>query len=154
MHSSLNYQAICVYSGSVGIEASPANGAPIVSSIAPAGVWNHTAVTITPTALTVWANGQRLIQVSGGALGSSANQMLIGAPSPAVHANDAYFDGKLGDVRLYDRALTPSEVASTYYDKWSLYRTPEPVLAGAPAGGFFQFDQLTGGMPDLRGGMV
>ena len=64
-------------------------------------------------------------------------------------------NGAIGDVRLYDRALTPSEVASMYYDKWSLYRSPEPVLAGtAAAGGFFQFDQLTGGMPDLRGGMV
>jgi hypothetical protein len=65
-------------------------------------------------------------------------------------------NGAIGDVRLYDRALTPSEVASMYYDKWALYRSPEPVLAGAPAaaGGFFEFDQLTGGMPDLRGGMV
>jgi hypothetical protein len=64
-------------------------------------------------------------------------------------------NGAIGDVRLYDRALTPSEVASMYYDPWALYRSPEPALAGTPAaGGFFDFDQLTGGMPDLRGGMV
>ena len=64
-----------------------------------------------------------------------------------------YLDGALADVRIWNRALLPGEVESLYYDPWSLYRGPEPVLAGAP-GGFFQFDQLTGGMPDLRGGMV
>ena len=61
--------------------------------------------------------------------------------------------GISGDFRLWNRALLPGEVESLYYDSWSLYRQPEPVLASAP-GGLFQFDQLTGGMPDLRGGMV
>ena len=62
--------------------------------------------------------------------------------------------GEIQDLRVYARALTASEAMDMYYDKWSLYRSPEPVLANAAAGGFFDFDQLTGGMPDLRGGMV
>ena len=36
-------------------------------------------------------------------------------------------NGAIGDVRLYDRALTPSEVASMYQDPWALYRPARPV---------------------------
>jgi hypothetical protein len=62
--------------------------------------------------------------------------------------------GEIQDLRVYARTLTASEVMDMYIDSWAVYRSPEPVLAPAPAGGFFEFDQLTGGMPDLRGGMV
>ena len=63
--------------------------------------------------------------------------------------------GDLQDVRIYSRALSATEVLTSYQDPWSLYRSPEPMMAGTPAaGGLFEFDQLTGGMPDLRGGMV
>ena len=66
-----------------------------------------------------------------------------------------YGVGLCSDFRLWTRAIDANEATSLYQDPWSLYRSPEPVLAGAPAaGGFFEFDQLTGGMPDLRGGMV
>ena len=121
--------------------------------VPPIGKWCHAVGVYDGAYQYIYANGVLLSKVARtGSINTNSNPLVFGRyptiPSRAL-------EGAIGDVRLYDRALTPSEVASMYYDKWSLYRSPEPVLAGTPAaGGFFDFDQLTGGMPDLRGGMV
>jgi hypothetical protein len=68
-----------------------------------------------------------------------------------------FFGGRINDIRMWaNRCLTAVEVLDLFVDPWAMYRSPEPVLANAPAasGMLFHFDQLTGGMPDLRGGMV
>jgi hypothetical protein len=63
------------------------------------------------------------------------------------------WEGEIQDVRVHNRVLAPGEVLDAYIHPWDLYRVPEPMMASA-AGGLFEFDQLTGGMPDLTGGMV
>jgi hypothetical protein len=127
-----------------------------VSSLAPAGTWNHLCMVVGGSLPSIgYLNGVVLSAANTQApLGSSSDAVRIAAPSVFV-SNDRSFNGSLSDVRLWDRQLTQREAVTLYQDSFSLYRTPEPVLAGTPAaGGFFQFDQLTGGMPDLRGGMV
>jgi hypothetical protein len=86
----------------------------------PTGNWQHCAVTTD-------ADGTR-IYLNGGLIATNTNFMIntittgtdlaIGvdvAPSgiaPYVDGNVSYFDGVLDDVRIYDRALSASEIAT------------------------------------------
>jgi hypothetical protein len=117
------------------------------------GALHHLAVTYDGVAVRSYQDGV--------GTGSTAHTESIGAKSGALtrFMTDAprgtsYGGGVLYDVKIYDRGLSAGEIAWLYARPFDLYRTPEPVLAGTPAAGFFEFDQLTGGMPDLRGGMV
>ena len=61
---------------------------------------------------------------------------VTGAYDPAVSAY--YFDGQIDYMAMWHRALTGGEVASTYYDKWALYRPARPIrelYRGKAAGG-------------------
>jgi hypothetical protein len=106
--------------------------------------------------LSLYIDGVKIPMYSAG--GSDALSATIDVGLPICiggrNASSYGWSGTILDARIWQRAIGPSEAASLYYDSWSLYRQPEPALASAPAGGFFEFDQLTGGMPDLRGGMV
>jgi len=153
-HSSSASQEVTVIWDAGGFTAWYASGG--VASLAPAGTWNHLCMVVGGVLPSIcYINGVDVGQRGNvlGPMGSSSDAMRIAAPSVVAHALDDTFNGKLSDVRLWDRQLTQREAVTLYYDPWSLYRSPEPALANA-AGGFFQFDQLTGGMPDLRGGMV
>jgi len=122
-------------------------------SIPPVGEWCHMVGTYDGATVSLYINGVLVAATANtGSIATNSNDLVIGHfyYKPATYN----YNGVIGSLRLWRRALLPGEVAATYSDPWSLYRSPEPVLAGAPAGGFFQFDQLTGGMPDLRGGMV
>lgn len=83
----------------------------------PAGTWSHVVVTHdgTTNAPTIYVNGvsQALttVQTPSGSLTSDAsNDLIIGNVSDASDP----FDGKIDEVRVYNRALSATEIESLY----------------------------------------
>jgi len=51
------------------------------------------------------------------------NNLYIGRPDPKHHPNRTYFDGAIGEVQVYDRALSPEDVGTLFnlnVDKYSV----------------------------------
>jgi hypothetical protein len=116
-------------------------------------VWTNLVCTYDQTALKIYKNG--VLEASSAA--SVALNQTGTWWEFSGWANDTggrETKATMASAMIFDRALSEAEIADLYRDQWSLFRQPEPVLSNAPAGGFFEFNQLTGGMPDLRGGMV
>ncbi|MEI6327256.1 MAG: LamG-like jellyroll fold domain-containing protein [Candidatus Roizmanbacteria bacterium] len=74
------------------------------------GVWTHVAGTYDGTTLRLYVNGTQVgtgTAISGTIASPSANSLRIGSsPSEAGR----YFTGKIDDVRVYNRALTSTEI--------------------------------------------
>jgi len=56
---------------------------------------------------------------------------------------DKFFDGKIADVRLWQRSLSPWEILSLFTDPWSMYLQPDllanlPAAASGPSPYFFR----------------
>jgi hypothetical protein len=92
-----------------------------LSTPLPEGTWSHLAFTFALTAGTDETNSAIKIYINGGLAGWHGT--LFPAPVDAISspvigkhgAADAdYFEGILDDVRLYDTALTASEVSDVY----------------------------------------
>ncbi len=79
----------------------------------PVNTWTHVAGTYTGTRLTVWVNGQRVAsRAVSGATCANDEPMAIGAKdAPALGLLEAFWDGQLDDVRVYNRALGAGEIA-------------------------------------------
>jgi hypothetical protein len=76
--------------------------------------WTHVASTYDGSRLTIWVNGKR-----AGRLGVTGRTcvndepLAIGAKNaPAKGLLEAFYDGRLDDVRIYNRALSAAEVAT------------------------------------------
>ena len=116
-------------------------------------VWTNLVCTYDQTALKIYKNG--VLEASSAAsvaLNQTGTNWEFAGWANAVPTRTTTCT--MSSAMIFDRALSEAEIADLYRDQWSLFRQPEPVLSNAPAGGLFEFDQLTGGMPDLRGGMV
>jgi len=84
------------------------------SSVAvPIGTWTHVASTYDGTTLTVWINGRAAgSRAVSGRTCSNDQPLAIGAKNqPAKGLLEAFWDGRLDDVRIYRRALSASEIA-------------------------------------------
>jgi hypothetical protein len=78
------------------------------SSSLPLNTWSHLAATYNGSTLVLYVNGTQVgSQVITGSLVQSANALRFGGN--AVWGE--YFQGRLDDVRVYNRALTASEIA-------------------------------------------
>lgn len=97
--------------------------------------WNHVVVTwdgsITATNIRFFVNGQEVgysttTNATGSRVSDASQNLLIG------DSTDGYvFDGKIDDLRIYNRALSPSEVEDLYH--WA----PGPNI-------YFKFDEMSG----------
>ncbi len=131
-------------SGMVGIVGS---GLPswTVTPVTPApavGAWNHYAVVFDGTLLKLYLNGALYSQTSASAPASTAGSPVkMGAhySDPSVYG---YINGKLDDVRIYNQALTASDIASMYSSAGtgspsyiSINTTSSPLAAGSTTGG-------------------
>ena len=78
----------------------------------PVNTWTHVASTYNGTRLTVWINGQRAgSRAVTGRTCSNNHPLAIGAKNyPAKGLLEAFWDGRLDDIRVYRRALSASEV--------------------------------------------
>ncbi len=70
------------------------------------------------------------------------HEFNLGGPT----TNERHFDGQIGPVEIYNRALTPSEIADDFADPWAKWRPRQevfPAAVAAPAGG--GVNQILGG---------
>ena len=74
--------------------------------------WTHVASTYNGSTLTVWVNGVRAgSSAVTGRTCSNNNPLVVGAKIyPAKGILEAFWDGRLDDVRIYNRALSASEI--------------------------------------------
>ena len=79
----------------------------------PLDTWMHLAATYNGSKLTVWINGKAAGSVAvSGATCANNLPLAIGAKhNPDKGLLEAFWDGRLDDVRIYRRALTASEIA-------------------------------------------
>lgn len=74
--------------------------------------WTHVASTYNGSTLTVWINGTRAGSMAvTGTTCSNNNPLAVGAKNyPAQRLLEAFWDGKLDDIRIYNRALSATEI--------------------------------------------
>jgi hypothetical protein len=75
----------------------------------PVGVWSHIVITQSGTAGEMYLNGVSLGTATVDAIANVAVNLKIGA-----RADGKYFDGSIDEVRIYNRALSATEVAALY----------------------------------------
>lgn len=73
--------------------------------------WSHVAVTKSGTLVTTYVNG---VEVSSGNVSAGQNITSITASIGSTANNDEFFNGKIDDVRIYDRPLSAAEIAALY----------------------------------------
>jgi hypothetical protein len=96
-----------------------------------AGQWNHVAVTYQPGQRRIYVNGSLDVEnaPTGDLILSGGTNSFMGRlPSGA----SGYLDGRLDDVRIYDRALSAEEVANLFAGVVSPTLTPTPVSTHTP----------------------
>jgi len=83
--------------------------------VIPANVWNHIVITGTPTNTSLYLNG--VLDRGNGAAPSdiSSNNVRIEMGWAANYG--AYFNGSLDEVRVYNRALSASEIQQLYQEQ-------------------------------------
>jgi hypothetical protein len=74
--------------------------------------WTHIASTYNGSRLTVWVNGKNAGSTAvSGRTCSNNNPMAVGAKNyPAKGILEAFWDGRLDDIRIYNRALSATEI--------------------------------------------
>jgi hypothetical protein len=79
----------------------------------PKNTWTHVASTYNGSTLTVWINGKKAgSRAVSGRTCSNNNPLAIGAKNyPAKGLLEAFWDGQLDEVRIYNRALSATEIA-------------------------------------------
>jgi glucose/arabinose dehydrogenase/chitodextrinase len=113
------------------------NGARRLTSAGtvPAGTWTHVALTRSGSTLRVYLNGIADANTGsdGAALPFSADPMLVGvdADSGGSGALNGYLDGRIDELRVYSRALSPSEIQG---DLNSPIGTGDATPPSAPTG--------------------
>ena len=113
------------------------NGAQVTAtgmSTLNVGSWHHIASTRSGSTVTTYLNGHAITTGSDGtALSFSTCQLLIGADADAscVGSLGQYFDGLIDDVRIYNYALSPSQIQRI-------------MVGGSPTGSTAHFGPETG----------
>jgi hypothetical protein len=72
-------------------------------------VWHHVAVVSDGATLRVYLNGALLGTPQAVSLGSATGALQVGAWISGI-GNYDFFGGRIDEVRVYNRALTPGEV--------------------------------------------
>lgn len=80
----------------------------------PTNTWTHIASTYNGTTLTIWINGKKAgSRAVTGHTCKNDHPLAVGAKNyPAKGLLEAFWDGQLDDVRIYNRALTATEIAA------------------------------------------
>jgi hypothetical protein len=103
---------LCAESGSMAFHVF---GSGIVIAPLPAiGTWHHYAGTLDGSTLKLYIDGLLVATASGTAIGTNhptADPLFIGGKLTNDPINSNYFFGGLDEVVIYDRALSPAEIA-------------------------------------------
>lgn len=109
-----NYSLMIMSNGRVKFAAgSYYNGSRTIT----VGNWHHVAVTYNRSGVTMYVDGQRDVQYSA-SLSPTVNgdDLFVGVNKAG---SDVYFDGRIADVRLFDRPLTAVEISTIYQETLS-----------------------------------
>ncbi|BAI60911.1 conserved hypothetical protein [Methanocella paludicola SANAE] len=88
--------------------------------------WYHATAVYNGANVTLYVNGVKYSTAVCGGFSPSTMALTIGKYAPS---SSLYFDGDIATVRIYDRALTASEVLSNYKaDQWRVTTTTHPFL--------------------------
>ena len=90
------------------------NNSDVVTTDFTSGNWYHAVMTYDSSRnkLTGYLNGSKLGEATGSITHADENMIIGGRLKDNSH--DLAFDGKIDDVRIYDRALSSAEVAQLY----------------------------------------
>ena len=115
------------------------------------GEWAHIAMTCSGTTTTGYVNGVEISEVSAtsynksqAVLGTNLNTTNLGRVRDGGNNTTYGFDGKMGQVRIYDTALTQDEIVQNY--KATIHDYPNGTNAttmNSPtwnANGYWEFD--------------
>jgi hypothetical protein len=92
-------------------------GYTFTSATISVGAWTHIVATRSGTTLTVYVDGvNKGTDTASGTMGFSTCSLLIGADADAtcVGSLGNYLDGKIDEFRIYNRALSETEVLALY----------------------------------------
>ena len=102
----------------VGIKtASLAPSVMVPFSQVPLATWTHVALTADGSNLRVYINGAQYgsaVSYTGNIANTAANHLFFGTYGTTAPSLSRYFNGKVDEVRIYDRALAAGEVVSLY----------------------------------------
>jgi hypothetical protein len=102
------------------------------TSALPAGVWSHLAATYDGATARLFLNGVQVAQLTqSGSLATSNSPLRIGGNS----IWGEYFNGLIDEVRVYNRALTTTELQNDMNRSITPDTTPPTVTAKTPANG-------------------
>lgn len=98
------------------------------------GTWNHVAFVATGNGFEIYHNGV----LDSGALAQSAHSWNFAYIGSSTGGKE-YFDGKISDISVYNRALSAFEIAQLYQESFCMFMNPgEVALLGgyqaAPVG--------------------
>lgn len=94
------------------------------------GVWHHVVGVKTATDIWLYVDGVLVAtQASTVAIGTVSTTFRIGTRSDANTAT--YWNGSLADLRIWNRALTASQVNYLYREPWAMYRPKSLLLRRA-----------------------
>jgi GH43 family beta-xylosidase len=87
------------------------NGTPVLST----GVWKHVAITRSGNTATLYVDGVQVGQntsmtLSPSSLGNTTNNWI----GRSQYSADAFLDGQIDEFRIYNRALSASEILSLF----------------------------------------
>ena len=106
----------------------------------PARAWSHVALTFTGNRTYLYVDGELIDNGAAEPLVTSEGELEIGGSSDTAE----YFDGRIDEVRIYNRGLSPAEIAT---DMEAPIQTPKqgPIAA-------WSFDEVEGTtVEDLTG---
>jgi hypothetical protein len=106
----------------------------LTAPLPPIGVWVHIAATWDGSIMKLYTNG--ILQASltaAGTIATTSDLLAVGKKNTSGVAGD-YFDGKLDDVRIYNRALNAAEVASIMTNSPPVF-TSNPIIKPAATAG-------------------
>ncbi|MGH3631275.1 MAG: LamG-like jellyroll fold domain-containing protein, partial [Sciscionella sp.] len=122
----------------------------------PTGVWTHVAVTINGALTTFYINGQldgATNQNRGNPIDNTGTDVCIGREqySGSLPAGRWFFNGELDDVRIYNAALTESEIQKVMTNVAPSF-VANPLLGSAAAAGQPYSGSLAGDATDPNPG--
>lgn len=122
------------------------------------GTWYHVAGTYNGTTLTVYLNGSPTSATFSGTLSNTSGPTTIGARNSN---NTNWFNGKIDEVRVYNRALSATEIAGLYTNKfypqnigglWSLKEGQDQISSGPTT--FLRGFNIVGVQRDINNNIV
>ncbi len=90
--------------------------AGVSAPIDDAGAWAHWLVSVSPAATVLYKNGEPVASAGGTTISLSDATIKLGANNTKAGVSTPPFNGTIDDARIWNYALSPTEVAIVYTD--------------------------------------